>query len=79
MKYNQFSKKGQEDRNHLLAVAFESILGLGLYTSVVNLFPETMIESKGIKWLERILSIISNNFRDIAIKDSYTFHKAFIS
>ena len=62
MKYNQFSKKGQEDRNHLLADAFGCILGLDLYTSVVYPLPETMTESTGIIRLEEVLSCIRKNF-----------------
>ncbi len=36
MKYHQFSKKGQEDRSHLLADIFGSILREDACTSVVT-------------------------------------------
>lgn len=39
MKYNKFSKKGQEDRSHLLADVLGGILWEDAYTSVVTPLP----------------------------------------
>lgn len=79
MKYNQNSKKGQEDRNHLFTDAFGSVLGMGLYTSVVNPLPKVITESNGGERLEETLQFISKNFREVVIKDSYTSCKEFVS
>ncbi len=79
MKYNKNSKKGQEDRKHLLTDAFGSVLGMGLYTSVVNSLPKVISESlDGERW-EETLQIISKNFREVVIKGSYVSCKVFVS
>lgn len=78
MTYNQFFNKDKETVKFLLADAFGSILGMGLYTSVVNPLPEPMTESNGIKRLKSVLSFICKNSRE-AIMNNYTSHKAFIS
>lgn len=79
MKYNKNSKKGQEDRKHLLTDAFGSVLGMGLYTSVVNSLPKVISESlDGERW-EETLQIISENFREVVIKGSYVSCKVFVS
>lgn len=79
MKYNQNSKKGQEDRNHLFTDAFGCVLGMGLYTSVVNPLPKVITESLGGERMEETLQFISKNFREVVIKDSYTPCKEFVS
>ncbi|WP_282085038.1 hypothetical protein [Aquimarina algiphila] len=81
MKYNKFYNKEQEIRNFLLADVFGSILGMGLYTSVVNPLPEKMTQSDGNKELEKTLHFISKNFHEdeVVIKGSYTSCKAIVS
>ncbi len=81
MKYNKFFNKEQEIRNDLLADVFGSILGMSLYTSVVNPLPEKMTDIRGNNVLERILHFISKNFHEdeVIIKDNYTSRKALVS
>lgn len=80
MKYFQFFNKEQEDRSHLMTETFGSILGLDLYTSVVNPLPEKMTRVRGNKKLEGALQIISkNNSCEVVFKFCYTSHKAFVS
>lgn len=79
MKYNQNSKKGQEDRKHLLTDAFGRVLGMGLYTSVVNPLPKVISESLDGERLEETLQIISKNFHEVVIKGSYVSCKVFVS
>ncbi|PKV53167.1 hypothetical protein ATE84_5303 [Aquimarina sp. MAR_2010_214] len=79
MKYNQYSKKGQEDRKHLLTDAFGSVLGMGLYTSVVTPLPKVITESNGGERLEETLQFISKNFREVVVNDSFASCKVFVS
>ena len=61
MKYNQFSYKDQEANKHKLADAFGRIFGVDLYTSVVNLFPETISKVSDIRSMQRKFSCIGGH------------------
>jgi hypothetical protein len=67
MKYNQKSKKGQEDRNHLFT---DAVLEMGLYTSVVKLLSKVMSESNGDEKLEETFQFISKSFPEVVAKGS---------
>ncbi|MDY8134662.1 hypothetical protein [Aquimarina sp. 2201CG5-10] len=80
MKYNKFYNKEQEIRNDLFADAFGSILGMDLYTSVVNPLPEMITDIRGSKGLEGELRISkSKNSRKVITVSGYAFHKTFVS
>ncbi|MCK8520157.1 hypothetical protein M0D21_01190 [Aquimarina sp. D1M17] len=79
MKYHLINNKDQETRSHLLADAFGSILGMGLYTSVVNHLLGVMSEAKGIKKPRRALFVICKNLSEVLIRENYTSRKALIS
>ncbi len=79
MKYHLNNNKDQETRSHLLADAFGSILGMSLYTSVVNHLQGTMSEAKGIKKPRRALFMICKSSCEVLVRENYTSRKALIS
>ncbi|WP_344927740.1 hypothetical protein [Aquimarina addita] len=74
MKYNKFSKKGQEDRSHLLFDIF-GILSEGLYTSVVNPLLKMITDIIGIHLFITIFPNRNEKRSDVAIKSSHTAYK----
>ncbi|WP_062052625.1 hypothetical protein [Aquimarina longa] len=77
MKYHQFSKRGQEDRSHLLANAFGGTLGMDLCTSVVNPLQEMITNIMGYEKLQVVFRIYKKP-SDMVIKFSYTSYEAYI-
>ncbi|WP_025741620.1 hypothetical protein [Aquimarina pacifica] len=78
MKYHQFSKKGQEDRSHLVANVSGGILWEDSYTSVVT--PLLIMKTKIIgRDIEMTLPFIFNTPNELVIKSNDTFCESSIS
>ncbi len=79
MKYYNLYNKEQETKGDLLADLFGSILGMGLYTSVVNPLPKMITNTISRKKLEPMVRFIFKKPTDVVIKFDHTVHKSCMS
>ena len=75
MKYYNLYNKEQETKGDLLADLFGSILGIALYTSVVNPLPKMITNTISYKKLEPMFRSIFKKPTDVVIKFDHTVHK----